>query len=209
MHRFETAQRECTSRGPPDPQGRQNLGTTGRSNLVQQAGRKQRLLADPPSGGIPPTHHLHHAGGAILLQQTPLLHLQRVRALPETDEKILSGLEGLVCQMDDVLVFGATQDEHDKRLIAALKRIETAGVTLNPNKCEFNKRAVKFLGHLVDENGIRADPEKSSAISKMEPPRNISELRRFMGMANQLGKFSHRLAELSQPLRELLSTKRA
>ena len=123
--------------------------------------------------------------------------------------KILSGLEGLVCQMDDVLVFGANQDEHDKRLTAALERIEKAGVTLNPDKYEFNKRTVKFLGHLVDENGIRADPEKTSAILKMEPPRNVSELRRFMGMANQLGKFSHRLAELSQPLRELLSTKRA
>jgi len=57
----------------------------------------------------------------------------------------------------------------------------------------------------VDENGIHADPDKVSAIVKMEAPTNVSELRRFMGMTNQLGKFSHQLAELTQPLRQLLS----
>ena len=68
---------------------------------------------------------------------------------------------------------------------------------------------MKFLGHLIDARGIRADPQKTSAILEMEPPHNITELRRFMGMANQLGKFSPRLAEISQPLRELLSTNRS
>lgn len=80
---------------------------------------------------------------------------------------------------------------------------------MNPEKCAFSKITVKFLGHLIDENGIQADPDKTVAILKMEPPRNVPELRRFMGMANQLGKFSHRLAELNQPLRELLSSKRS
>ena len=99
--------------------------------------------------------------------------------------------------------------EHDSRLEAALKCIEAAGVTLNPNKCEFRTTTVKFLGHIIDKGGIRADPEKTSAICKMEPPQNISELRRLMGMINQLGKFSPNIAEFSQPLRELLSPKRA
>lgn len=123
--------------------------------------------------------------------------------------KLLTGLEGVVCQMDDILIFGADQAEHDARLIAVLERIKAAGVTLNAKKCEFSKRQVKFLGHLIDERGIRADPDKTSALFNMEPPQNVTEMRRFMGMANQLGKFSPRLAELSQPLRELLSTKRA
>ena len=89
-----------------------------------------------------------------------------------------------------------------------MERIEKAGVTLNKEKCEFRKRQVNFLGHLIDAEGIRADPEKTKALQEMPTPKTISELRRFMGMANQLGKFSPRLAELSQPLRELLSTKR-
>ena len=123
--------------------------------------------------------------------------------------KLLEGLKGVVCLMDDVLVFGATNDEHDTRLVAVLERLETAGVTLNPAKCEFSRDSVKFLGHMVDKDGIQADPGKTSAILKMEAPRNVSEVRRFMGMVNQLGKFSHRLTELSQPLREFFSTKRS
>ena len=122
---------------------------------------------------------------------------------------ILSGLNGVVCQMDDVLVFGRDQAEHDTRLKAVLKRIASAGATLNPEKCEFSRRKLTFLGHVIDETGIRADPQKTSAIRDMKPPTNISELRRFMGMVNQLGKFSSHLAELTQPLRELLSKRNA
>ena len=136
-----------------------------------------------------------------------------ISSAPEHSQKrmseILSGLDGVLCLMDDVLVFGKDKEEHDERLMAALKRIEAAGATLNPSKCEFRKQQLKFLGHLVDGEGIRADPNKTSAITEMKPPTNISELRRFMGMINQLGKFSHNLADLTQPLRQLLSKKSA
>lgn len=90
-----------------------------------------------------------------------------------------------------------------------MEQIEKAGVTLNKDKCEFWKRQVKFLGHLIDAEGIRADPEKTAAFQDLAPRKSISELHRLMGTANQLGKFSPHLAELSQPLQELLSTKRA
>ena len=121
--------------------------------------------------------------------------------------KILSGLDGVLCLMDDILVFESNKEEHDKRLRAALGRIEAAGATLNPSKCKFGKSQQTFLGHLVDQEGIRADPEKTSAVTKMKPPMNISELRRFMGMVNQLGKFLPNLTNLTQPLRQLLSKK--
>lgn len=89
--------------------------------------------------------------------------------------------------MDDVLIFGKDREEHDICLAAALKRIQTAGVTLNPEKCESCKTTLKFLGHLIDERGIQTHPEKTSAILEMSPPSNVSDLRRFLGMVNQLG----------------------
>ena len=107
-------------------------------------------------------------------------------------------------RMNAVLVFGKSQDEHDTRLKAVLQRLEEAKVTLNGSKCEFNKSSVKFLGHIVDQNGIRADPAKTTSITKMPPPQSVTEVRRFMGLVNQLGKFSSRIAEISQPVRELL-----
>ena len=136
-----------------------------------------------------------------------------ITSAPEVFQKrmstILDGLEGVLCHMDDVLIFGPSQEEHDRNLTATLKRLQSAGVTLNASKCEFNREQVKFLGHIVDKDGVRADPSKTEAIQLMKPPENITELRRFMGMVNQLGQFSPRIAEISQPLRELLSPKRA
>ena len=102
---------------------------------------------------------------------------------------ILSGLPGFVCQMDDVLVFGRNQSQHDDRLTAVLQRLMSAGVTLNPEKCKFSRRQLDFLGHVIGENGVCADPAKTAAIQEMQAPQNAPELRRFMGMANHLGKF--------------------
>ena len=67
--------------------------------------------------------------------------------------------------------------QHNARLTTMLKRLEAAGVTLNLEKCEFGWSRLKFLGHLIDQEGIRADPEKVSVILQMEAPTNITELR--------------------------------
>ena len=114
--------------------------------------------------------------------------------------ELLAGLQGVLCQIDDVLIYGKNQAEQSQCLEAALKRIEEDGATINPQKCEFSKRNITSLGHVIDTEGIRADPEKTEAIRKMSPPISVSELRRFMGMTNQLGKFTPNLAEIKQPL---------
>jgi len=75
---------------------------------------------------------------------------------------ILEGLEGVLCLIDDVLIFGKDQKEHDSRLTAALEKIQAAGVTLNKDKCEFNKISLTFLGHTIDGKGISPDPPENS-----------------------------------------------
>ena len=60
--------------------------------------------------------------------------------------EVTAGLEGVVCHMDDMLIWGATKEQHDARVHAILERAERAGVTLNMSKCEFGKREVQFLG---------------------------------------------------------------
>ncbi len=82
----------------------------------------------------------------------------------------------------------------DGTLTAVLQRLEKEGATLNRTKCEFDKPSIKFIGHIVDKEGIRADPDKTSTISKMATPQSVSDVRRFMGLVNQLGKFSPRSA---------------
>ena len=101
-----------------------------------------------------------------------------------------------MCLIDDVLVCGKTQQEHDQNLTAALQHIQDAGLR---EKCEFNKTTIKFLGQVVDSNGINLDLEKINAITKMPKPTNTTELRRFLGMVNQLNKFTPHLAAIASP----------
>ena len=119
----------------------------------------------------------------------------------------LAGLKGTLCMMDDILITGKTQEEHDQRLMAALDRIKESGITLNKGKCEFSKDKVTYLGQVVSSSGIKPDPEKVRAILDTKDPKNTSEVRQFLGMVNQLGKFSSNLSDLTKPLRDLLSTK--
>lgn len=129
-------------------------------------------------------------------------HFQNRMATEVTD-----GLQGVVCHMDDVLVWGRTQEEHDGRLHTVLERMQKAGITLNVEKCDLSKQVVTFLGHVISNSGISPDPRKTEAVTKMVEPSNVSELRSFLGMVNQLGKFIPQLAERDKPLRELLSKK--
>ena len=106
--------------------------------------------------------------------------------------------------MDDVLVYGATQKEHDQRLEAVLQRLADANVTLNAEKCVFNVPSVKFLGQIVGSNWKQPDPEKIQAIIDMPHPTNPHEVRSFLGMVNQFSKFTYNLADITKPIRELL-----
>ena len=72
------------------------------------------------------------------------------------------------------LVHGITQQEHDQRLMAVLKRLHKANVK---DKCQFSRQSVTFLGQLIDQSGVRPDPNKVLAIQGMNEPSNISELR--------------------------------
>ena len=73
--------------------------------------------------------------------------------------KILSGLPGILCHMDDVLIFGSSKEEHNIRLQHALQKLQSTGVTLNRSKCEFGKEQLTFLGHVLDKDGISVRQE--------------------------------------------------
>ena len=116
---------------------------------------------------------------------------------------ILSGVDGVACVMDDILVHGATREEHDSVLKTVLSKLSNAGITLNKSKCVFGVNKVSFLGHVVSGDGITSDPNKVQAIVEMLPPRDVAELRRFLGMVNYLAKFLPNFADIAQPLRAL------
>lgn len=119
----------------------------------------------------------------------------------------LEGLEGIEVFMDDILVYGTSMEQHDARLEKVLQRVESAGLKLNKEKCSLRQSQLRFLGHLIDQSGVRPDPDKVEAIHQLPPPENVQELKRVLGMVNYLGKFVPALATVGQPLYELLKTK--
>ena len=110
--------------------------------------------------------------------------------------------------MDNVQIFGTDQEKHDKNLAEALMRIERAGLTLNKEKHEFSKAHISFLAQTIDSTGVLPDLNKVSAIKKVPTPHSITEVRRFLGMTNQLSKFIPNLNDKTKPLRELLDKNR-
>ena len=121
----------------------------------------------------------------------------------------LSGLAGVVCHLDDILVICRNQREHDERLRAVLDILVKCGLTLNIDKCAFSQPELPYLGQIIDGNGIRIDPGKVKAIVEMAEPTDVPELRRFLGKVNQLMKFCLDLAEKTHALRELLKKQNA
>ena len=105
-----------------------------------------------------------------------------------TVSQILGDLKGVNCHMDDILIHAADQDTHNHRVRLVLQRLQDAGVTLN-EKCQFSKSRVKFQGHIVDSEGVHADPMKVEAIQQFPRPTTMTELQCFLGMTNQLAKF--------------------
>ena len=106
--------------------------------------------------------------------------------------------------LDDILIFSVTFEEHIKRIDAVFSRLYEHGLKLKPSKCEFFKSSVKYLGHVVSENGVETDPDKIKALSEWPVPHNIKTLRSFLGFTGYYRRFIKDYAKIVKPLNDLL-----
>ena len=113
-------------------------------------------------------------------------------------------LPGVKTDIDDILVWGATKEEHNQRLKAVIQRCKDIHMTLNKEKCSFGSSKVVYLGHIISAEGISPDPEKVKAIDQMPPPEDKKGVERLLGLLNYVAKFIPDLSSITQPIRELL-----
>jgi len=121
-------------------------------------------------------------------------------------EIALSGLPGVKNISDDIIIGGTNTDELLCRTEAVLKRLKEKNLTVNRNKCEFMKNELQYMGHTLSEKGISPDQLKIASIAAIRPPRNVAELRLFLGMVTYCSRFNpHFAAPGSQNAADYLS----
>ena len=119
-------------------------------------------------------------------------------------ENLLQGIGRVCVYIDDILVTGATEKDHLHNLTQVLQRLHKAGMRLKKDKCAFMLPSVSYLGHVISEEGLHTAESKVQAVVKAAEPRNVTELRSFIGMVNYYGKFIPNLATTLSPLYLLL-----
>lgn len=106
--------------------------------------------------------------------------------------------------VDDIYVFSSNIDSHLDHLRKIFEKFRKEGITLKLRKCQFLKTSVIFLGHVISREGITLDPKRISAIDNFPTPRNIRELRSFLGLVNYERRFCENYSALTIPLLKLL-----
>ena len=115
---------------------------------------------------------------------------------------VLCGLTYVTClvYLDDIIVFAKDFNTHLSRLAEVFERLKQAGLKLHGTKCSLFRRRVSFLGHVLSGDGIEVQAEKVKAVRDWPVPKNISELRSYLGMVSYYRKFIPGFANIAAPL---------
>lgn len=119
-------------------------------------------------------------------------------------DQMLEGIPGARAIMDDILVAGTDEKEHDYNLQAVIDKATEYNLGLNFEKCQIKRKRVNYVGHVITENGLEPGTDKVKAIRQMPAPEAKEDVRRFLGMVQYLSKFLPDLSTVDAPLRQIL-----
>jgi len=110
----------------------------------------------------------------------------------------------VVVFIDDILVYSKDEAEHEKHLRLVLDVLRKQKWFAKLSNCEFWLKEVAFLGHVINKEGVKVDPEKIKAVVEWESPKNVSEVRSFLGLAGYYRRFVKDFSMIAQPMTKLM-----
>ena len=117
---------------------------------------------------------------------------------------VLGELDFVEIYLDDITIHSINFEEHIKHIEIVMKKLDLANLKINLDKCSWCMDEVKILGHMVTHNKIKMDPNKISAISELNEPRNVKQIQQFLGLANYYRRFVKDFSKIASPLFNLL-----
>jgi hypothetical protein len=105
--------------------------------------------------------------------------------------------------IDDIIIYSKTVEQHEELVEFVLRRLQEEGYYAHPDKCEFFKRSISFLGHIVSEGGVAVQEHKVKAVSEWPEPRTKRHVRQFLGLTGYYRKFIPCYSEIATPLTDL------
>lgn len=120
--------------------------------------------------------------------------------------KVLSGLNGLKAfvYLDDIIIYAKDLTDHSQKLIDIFDRLRKYNLKLQPIKCEFLRKEVTYLGHRITDEGVKPDPQKVECVQKFPVPKNVKEIKSFLGLSGYYRKFIQSYGQIAKPLTSLL-----
>lgn len=117
--------------------------------------------------------------------------------------QIFGDLPGVIVYFDDTGIMGATEKEHDDTLSLVLERARQNGVKFNPDKVQYRRSCVEFMGHVLSEGRVKPKTKYREAILGIKKPRNKSDVLRLLGLFKYIARFIPNLSQRSANLRNL------
>ena len=110
-----------------------------------------------------------------------------------------------IAYLDDITIFSQNEEEHLKHIEIIFKKLKKAGLKSKESKCDFFKKEIHYLGHLISVSGIQPLPKKLDSICNMPKPRSQKEIKQFLGLTGYYRKFVLRFSDMARPPTKLLA----
>ena len=124
------------------------------------------------------------------------------RLMNDTFRDLLN--KNLSVYIDDIVVYSATVEDHFKHLTQVFERLDSRNLRLHPQKCRFFCSEIKYLGFIINKEGIKPDPRRTEAIQNFPRPQKVKDIRSFIGSCNFYRKYIKDFATIARPLTNLI-----